>query len=93
MGVVKIVKGMLKPVSSELRSENQIICELGKSNWPKGQKMIGIICKKLCDAVRDLIAKFIPGLKSIIKKCVNPKAVFIYRTGRTRKISNGIIWR
>jgi len=31
MGVVQMSKGILKPVAKDLRNENQIICEIGKT--------------------------------------------------------------
>ena len=80
MGVIQMSKGVLEPVSKNLLNENQIICKLAKATL--GDRTV-IDWDKYAgsyDAVRDVIAKVIPGFEDYNKKVREPGRAFICPT-------------
>ncbi len=77
MGVVQMSKGVLEPISNDFLNENQIICKLAKAtiggrsviDWEKYADSY--------DAVRDLIAKVIPGCEDYNKKVREPGGFYL----------------
>lgn len=61
MGVVQSSKGVLKPVSDDLRSEPVIVCELAKATLGRRSKVPWDNYTLHYDAIRDAIEKVIPG--------------------------------
>jgi molybdopterin-dependent oxidoreductase alpha subunit len=77
MGVVHMSKGVLKPVSDELLNETQIVCELAKAtlkdrtviNWDRFANSY--------DAVRDDIAKVVPGFDNYNQRVRLPGGFYL----------------
>jgi len=88
MGVVQMSKGMLKPISDHLMNENQIICNLAKAtlgnrsvvNWDKYAMSY--------DAVRDDIARVIPGFEDYNQRVRIPAGFYLPNAPRTGKFEN-----
>ena len=77
MGVMQMSKGVLDPISSDLLSENEIVCRLAKAtighrtviDWDRYQKSY--------DAVRDDIEKVIPGFTNYNKRIREPGGFYL----------------
>lgn len=88
MGVVQMSKGMLKPISDDLMNENQIVCNLAKAtlgnrsviNWDKYAMSY--------DAVRDDIARVIPGFEDYNQRVRIPGGFYLPNAPRTGKFEN-----
>jgi len=88
MGVIQSSKGILSPISDDLLSENQIICRLAKAtighrtviDWDKYEKSY--------DAVRDDIAKVIPGCDDYNKKVRQPGGFYLPNAPRDGKFKS-----
>jgi molybdopterin-dependent oxidoreductase alpha subunit len=85
MGVVQLSKGILEPISTDLLSENQIICKLAKAtlngrtviDWDKYANSY--------DEVRDLIARVIPGCEDYNTKVRHPAGFYLPNAPRGGK--------
>ena len=88
MGVVQLSKGILKPVSNDLRSENQIICTIARETLKHRTKVDWDKYGKSYDAVRDLIAQFIPGFEDYNKKVRQPGGLYLPNGPRAGKFSS-----
>ncbi|HTR30720.1 MAG TPA: FdhF/YdeP family oxidoreductase [Puia sp.] len=88
MGVVQLSKGILKPVSNDLRSENQIICAIARETLKHRTKIDWDKYAGSYDAVRDLIAQFIPGFEDYNKKVREPGGFYLPNGPRTGKFSS-----
>ena len=88
MGVVQESKGILKPISNDLRSENQIICAIAKQTLKDRTKIDWDSYAVSYDAVRDLIARFIPGFEDYNKKVRHPGGFYLPNGPRAGKFSS-----
>jgi molybdopterin-dependent oxidoreductase alpha subunit len=88
MGVVQMSKGILKPVSKELRSENQIICAIARETLQHRTKVDWDKYGKSYDEVRDLVARFIPGFEGYNKKVRRPGGFYLPNGPRAGKFSS-----
>lgn len=88
MGVVQMSKGILKPVSKELRSENQIICAIARETLRDRTKVDWEKYGKSYDAVRELVARFIPGFEEYNKKVRQPGGFYLPNGPRAGKFSS-----
>jgi molybdopterin-dependent oxidoreductase alpha subunit len=88
MGVVQSSKGILKPVSNDLRSENRIICEIAKATLGRRTKVDWDRFATSYDAVRDLVARFIPGFEDYNKKVRQPGGFYLPNGPRAGKFSS-----
>ena len=88
MGVVQQSKGILKPISKDLRSENQIICAIAKETLKDHTKIDWDKYAGSYDAVRDLIALFIPGFEDYNKKVRHPGGFYLPNGPRAGKFSS-----
>ncbi len=61
MSMVHLSTGRLKPVSTELRSEVAIVCELGEELFGRGHRVPWAEFAKDYDHIRDSIARVVPG--------------------------------
>ena len=90
MGVIQMSKGMLKPISTELRSENQIVCALAKTTLGNRSKIDWDHFGKSYDAVRDLIEKFIPGFEDYNKRVRAPGGFYLPNGPRQGKYQTAL---
>jgi molybdopterin-dependent oxidoreductase alpha subunit len=88
MGVVQSSKGMLKPVSADLRSENQIICAIARETLQHRTKIDWDKYAKSYDAVRDLVAQVIPGFEDYNKKVRQPGGFYLPNGPRAGKFNS-----
>lgn len=88
MGVVQSSQGILKPVSDDLRSENRIICEIAKATLGRRTKVDWDRFATSYDAVRDLVARFIPGFEDYNKKVRQPGGFYLPNGPRAGKFSS-----
>ncbi|MDO3641212.1 FdhF/YdeP family oxidoreductase [Mucilaginibacter sp. L3T2-6] len=85
MGVVQMSKGILEPVSKELISENQIVCRLAKATLGKRAKVDWGLFENSYDAVRDAIAKVVPGCEDYNNKVRQPAGFYLPNAPREGK--------
>ena len=85
MGVVQMSKGMLKPVSEHLMNENQIICNLAKATLGNRAVVDWDKYAQSYDAVRDVIAKVIPGCEDYNQKVRLPGGFYLPNAAREGK--------
>jgi len=85
MGVVQSSKGVLKPISDQLLSETQIICRLAKATLDGRTKVDWDKYAYDYDAVRDLIAKVIPGCEDYNRKIRQPGGFYLPNGPREQK--------
>ncbi|WEA01002.1 FdhF/YdeP family oxidoreductase [Mucilaginibacter sp. SJ] len=85
MGVVQMSKGMLKPVSEHLMNENQIICNLAKATLGNRAVVDWDKYSQSYDAVRDAIAKVIPGCEDYNQKVRLPGGFYLPNAAREGK--------
>jgi molybdopterin-dependent oxidoreductase alpha subunit len=88
MGVVQMSKGMLEPISTDLLSENQIVCRLAKATLGKRSVIDWDRYAKSYDAVRDDIAKVIPGFEDYNQKVRVPAGFYLPNGPREGKFEN-----
>ena len=69
MGIIQSSKGVLKPISKDLRNENEIICGIAKVTMGDRTKVDWDRYAKSYDAVRDLIEQCIPGFEQYNDEC------------------------
>ncbi len=87
MGVVQMSKGILKPVSKDLRNETQIICEVAKATLGDRTKVDWDRYGKSYDAVRGLIEWFIPGFENYNQRVREPAGFYLPNGPRAGKFS------
>jgi molybdopterin-dependent oxidoreductase alpha subunit len=88
MGVVQMSKGMLEPISNDLLNENQIVCRLAKATLGDRSVIDWDIYKVNYDAVRDVIAKVIPGCNDYNKKVRQPAGFYLPNAPREGKFED-----
>ncbi|SHM15637.1 FdhF/YdeP family oxidoreductase [Mucilaginibacter sp. OK098] len=88
MGVVQMSKGMLEPISKELLNENQIVCKLAKATLGDRSVVDWDTYAINYDAVRDVIAKVIPGCDDYNKKVRHPAGFYLPNAARDGKFEN-----
>jgi len=77
MGVVQMSKGILQPISNNLLNENQIVCKLAKATLGNRSVIDWDKYAGSYDAVRDDIAKVIPGCEDYNKKVRHPAGFYL----------------
>jgi molybdopterin-dependent oxidoreductase alpha subunit len=82
MGVVQMSQGMLKPVSKHLMNENQIVCNLAKATLGNRSVIDWDKYAQSYDAVRDVIAKVIPGCEDYNQKVRLPGGFYLPNAAR-----------
>jgi molybdopterin-dependent oxidoreductase alpha subunit len=88
MGVVQMSKGMLEPISKDLLNENQIVCKLAKATLGDRSVVDWDTYAVNYDAVRDAIAKVIPGCDDYNKKVRHPAGFYLPNAARDGKFEN-----
>lgn len=88
MGVVQMSKGMLKPVSKDLLNENQIVCRLAKATLGNRSVVDWDTYANSYDAVRDVIAKVIPGFEDYNQKVRIPAGFYLPNGPRVGKFKS-----
>jgi molybdopterin-dependent oxidoreductase alpha subunit len=88
MGVVQMSKGMLEPISKDLLNENQIVCRLAKATIGDRSVVDWDTYSVNYDAVRDVIAKVIPGCDDYNKKVRHPAGFYLPNAAREGKFEN-----
>jgi anaerobic selenocysteine-containing dehydrogenase len=78
-------KGMLTPVSDNLRSETQILCGLAKATLGNRSKIDWDHYATSYDEIRNLIAEFIPGFEDYNKKVRVPGGFYLPNSARDGK--------
>jgi len=92
MGVVQMSKGMLKPISKDLLNENQIVCRLAKATLGSRSVVDWDTYANSYDAVRDVIAKVIPGFEDYNQKVRIPGGFYLPngpRAGKFQSLQHG----
>ncbi|SDF04617.1 oxidoreductase alpha (molybdopterin) subunit [Mucilaginibacter pineti] len=89
MGVVQMSKGILEPISKDLVNENQIVCRLAKATLGSRSVVDWDTYEKSYDAVRDVIAKAIPGFEDYNKKVRIPGGFYLPNAPREGKFESG----
>jgi molybdopterin-dependent oxidoreductase alpha subunit len=77
MGVVQSSKGVLDAISGDLLNENQIVCRLAKATLGKRSVIDWDKFAGSYDAVRDAIAKVIPGCEDYNAKVRKPGGFYL----------------
>ncbi|HEY8733991.1 MAG TPA: FdhF/YdeP family oxidoreductase, partial [Puia sp.] len=90
MGIVQSSKGVLKPISKDLRNETEIICEIAKLTMGERTKVDWDRFAKSYDAVRDLIEQFIPGFEQYNKRVREPGGFYLPNAPRDGKFGTGL---
>lgn len=95
MGVIQSSKGVLSPISDNLMSENQIVCELAKATLGSKSVVNWDRYAKSYDAVRDDIEKVIPGFDDYNKRVRQPGGFYLPNAARggkfeTREFGNKV---
>jgi molybdopterin-dependent oxidoreductase alpha subunit len=85
MGIVQSSKGVLKPISKDLRNETEIICGIAKVTMGDRTKVDWDRFAKSYDAVRDLIERFIPGFEQYNKRVREPGGFYLPNAPRDGK--------
>jgi molybdopterin-dependent oxidoreductase alpha subunit len=85
MCVVQMSKGILTPVSENLRSETQILCSLAKATLGKRSKVDWDHYATNYDDIRNLIADCIPGFENYNKKVREPGGFYLPNSARDGK--------
>lgn len=88
MGVVQMSKGMLEPISKDLMNENQIVCRMAKATLGDRSVVDWNKFEKSYDAVRDAIAKVIPGFEHYNQKVRIPAGFYLPNGPREGKFEN-----
>ena len=88
MGVVQMSKGMLEPISKDLLNENQIVCRLAKATLGDRSMVDWDTYALNYNAVRDVIAKVIPGCDDYNKKVRHPAGFYLPNAAREGNFEN-----
>jgi molybdopterin-dependent oxidoreductase alpha subunit len=92
MGVVQMSKGSLQPVSDQLLSEPQIVCQLAMAVLGEKSKINWALYHDNYDAIRDAIEQTIPGFKDYNQQVRKPGGFYLpnsAREGRYNPLSSG----
>ena len=85
MGIVQSSKGVLKPISEDLRNETEIICGIAKVTMGNRTKVDWDRFAKSYDAIRDLIEQFIPGFEQYNDRVRKPGGFYLPNAPRSGK--------
>ena len=85
MGVIQMSKGVLKPISNHMLSENQIVCKLAKATISNRTVIDWDKFEFSYDAVRDAIEKVIPGFDNYNKRVREPGGFYLPNAPRGGK--------
>jgi molybdopterin-dependent oxidoreductase alpha subunit len=85
MGVMQSSKGILKPVSDQLLSETQIVCQLAKATLGERTKVNWGLYESNYDHIRDVVEKVIPGFDDYNKRIREPGGFYLPNAPRERK--------
>ena len=85
MGIVQSSKGVLKPISKDLRNETEIICGIARETMGERTKVDWDRFAKSYDAVRDLIEQFIPGFEQYNQRVREPGGFYLPNAPRVGK--------
>ncbi|MCR8556339.1 FdhF/YdeP family oxidoreductase [Mucilaginibacter sp. BJC16-A38] len=85
MGVIQMSKGVLDPISDDLMSENQIVCELAKATLGSRSVIDWDKYAKSYDEVRNIIEKVIPGFDDYNKRVREPGGFYLPNAPREGK--------
>jgi anaerobic selenocysteine-containing dehydrogenase len=85
MGVIQMSKGILTPVSNQLISENEIVCQLAKATLGSRSVVDWDRFMTSYDAVRDDIEKVVPGFKDYNKRVREPGGFYLPNGPRVGK--------
>lgn len=77
MGVIQMSKGNLQPVSSALKSEPAIVCELATALFGEESRVPWAKYALHYDAIRDAIEKVIPGFDDYNKRVRHPGGFYL----------------
>ncbi|MGO4291456.1 FdhF/YdeP family oxidoreductase [Chitinophaga sp. RAB17] len=77
MGVIQMSKGNLQPVSSALKSEPAIVCELATALLGEASHVPWATYALHYDAIRDAIEKVIPGFDDYNKRVRHPGGFYL----------------
>jgi molybdopterin-dependent oxidoreductase alpha subunit len=88
MGVVEMSQGILKPASEHLRSEVAIVCDLAQRTLGDRSKIDWKSLANNYDAIRDLIAKVIPGCDNYNEKVRTPGGFYLPNAPRHGSFEN-----
>ena len=88
MGVIQSSKGILSPISDDLLSENQIVCRLAKATIGSRSVVEWDKYERSYDAVRDDIARVIPGFDDYNKKVRQPGGFYLPNAPRDGKFKS-----
>lgn len=77
MGVIQMSKGNLQPVSSALKSEPAIVCELATALFGEESPVPWATYALHYDAIRDAIEKVIPGFDDYNKRVRHPGGFYL----------------
>jgi anaerobic selenocysteine-containing dehydrogenase len=83
-------KGVLKPVSKDLKNETEIICEVAKATIGERTKVDWDHYAKNYDAVRDLIERFIPGFEKYNDRVRKPGGFYLPNAPRSGKFGTAL---
>jgi molybdopterin-dependent oxidoreductase alpha subunit len=90
MGIVQSSKGVLKPISKDLRNETEIICGIARETMGERTKVNWNRFAKSYDAVRDLIEQFIPGFEQYNKRVREPGGFYLPNAPRNGKFGTNL---
>lgn len=88
MGVIQLSKGILEPVSNDLRNENQIVCGLAKAVLGSRSVVDWDRFAASYDEVRDAIARVIPGCEDYNQKVRQPGGFYLPNGPREGKFKS-----
>ena len=77
MGIVHSSSGKLKPLSSKLKSEPAIVCELAQALFGDKYKVDWLAMAKNYDLIRDKIEACIPGFENYNKRVREPSGFYL----------------
>lgn len=87
MGVVQSSQGVLQPVSDQLLSEPVIVCRLARATLGKRSKIDWEKYMQGYDAVREDIARTIPGFEKYNERVRQPGGFYLPNCNRERKFN------
>lgn len=84
MGVVHLSRGTRKPLSRELKSEIEIVCQLARALWGDTDHIPWAVYAQHYDRIRDAIEAVIPGFENFNKRVRNPLGFYLPNGARER---------
>jgi molybdopterin-dependent oxidoreductase alpha subunit len=82
MGVIQSSKGVLKPVSTQMRSEPLIVCQLAEATLGSKSKVDWGRYAQHYDAIRDAIEATIPGFENYNERVRQPAGFYLPNCNR-----------